>query len=71
MLAPRPVFDGYGSTECGSIATDGVINAGVDVVLRDVPALGYYARDGVGEVVAVDVDVVFSWRQSFLSHRCV
>ena len=35
----------YGATEVGGIATNGVLNAGVEVRLRDLPALGFTAAD--------------------------
>ncbi len=37
-----PVYDGYGTTEAGGIATDNVISPDVDVKLVDVPELGYF-----------------------------
>ena len=40
-----PLYDGYGSTEVGGIATDGVIGANVAVKLVDVPELGYFTTD--------------------------
>lgn len=39
------MYDGYGATEAGSIATDNVIGPGVTVRLLDVPELGYTAAD--------------------------
>jgi long-subunit acyl-CoA synthetase (AMP-forming) len=40
-----PVYDGYGTTEAGGIATDNVIGPDVDVKLIDVPELGYLTTD--------------------------
>lgn len=37
-----PVYDGYGTTEAGGIATDNLISPDVDVKLIDVPELGYF-----------------------------
>lgn len=39
------VSEGYGSTEVGTIAVNGVIPEGVDVHLVDVPELGYLTTD--------------------------
>ena len=39
------VYDGYGLTETGGIATNGVINADVEVKLVDAPELGYTTKD--------------------------
>ncbi|HBP22524.1 MAG TPA: hypothetical protein DEA08_32685, partial [Planctomycetes bacterium] len=39
------VTEGYGSTECGTITVDDVVQPQVDVKLIDVPELGYYAED--------------------------
>lgn len=38
------VSDAYGSTECGSIASNGRISSSVSVVLRDLPHLGYTSQ---------------------------
>ncbi len=40
-----PLYDGYGTTEAGGIATDGVISRDVKVHLLDVPELGYSTAD--------------------------
>jgi len=39
------VHDGYGSSEAGGIAVDGELLQGVEIRLRDVPDLGYFATD--------------------------
>ena len=39
------VHDGYGSSEAGGIAVDGELLHGVEIRLRDVPDLGYFATD--------------------------
>ena len=39
------VTEGYGSTECGTITVDDVVQPQVDVKLIDVPELGYFADD--------------------------
>lgn len=39
------VTEGYGSTEVGTIAIDGVVQPDVDVKLVDVPELGYLSTD--------------------------
>ena len=43
--------DVYGVTEIGAIARGGLVVDWVVVKLRDVPELGYFAADGVGEVL--------------------
>ena len=40
-----PLYDGYGTTEAGGIATDGIISRDVQVHLLDVPELGYLSSD--------------------------
>lgn len=37
------IVDLYGSRETGGIARDGVVYKGVDVQLRSIPELGYFA----------------------------
>ncbi len=39
------MYDGYGSTEAGSIATDNVVAQGVEIRLEDAPELGYTSAD--------------------------
>jgi fatty acid CoA ligase FadD9 len=39
------MIEGYGTTEVGTIAVDGVVPANVDVKLVDVPELGYFTSD--------------------------
>ena len=39
------MYDGFGTTECGGIASDGEILPGVDVKLIDCPELGYFTSD--------------------------
>jgi hypothetical protein len=41
----KPLYDGYGTTEAGGIATDDTVSRGVDVRLEDVPDLGYTNSD--------------------------
>lgn len=40
-----PLYDGYGTTETGGIATDGILGSEVDCFLIDVPELGYLSTD--------------------------
>lgn len=40
-----PVVEGYGASECGGIATNGVINPDVKFRLVDVPEMGYFKTD--------------------------
>ena len=40
-----PLYDGYGTTEAGGIATDGIISRDALVHLLDVPELGYRSTD--------------------------
>jgi long-chain acyl-CoA synthetase len=41
----KRLYDGYGTTEAGGIATDDTISRDVDVRLEDVPDLGYLSSD--------------------------
>jgi hypothetical protein len=59
-----PVYDGYGTTEAGGIATDNVIGAEVDVKLVDVPELGYLTTD---QVAHYQCPVVCSFLRAFSS----
>lgn len=54
------VYDGYGATEVGAISTDGVLNAGVDFKLLDLPEMGYLTSDSPprGEI-CVRFEVLF------------
>lgn len=40
-----------GTTEIGAISIDEIVVADIEVELRDVPDLGYFASDSVGEVL--------------------
>ncbi|KAG2392241.1 hypothetical protein C9374_012493 [Naegleria lovaniensis] len=40
-----PVVEGYGASECGGIATNGIINSDVKFRLIDVPEMGYFNTD--------------------------
>lgn len=63
----RPVLNGYGSTETGGITTNGAVSDGVDIRLRDLPALGYRTSDKPhprGEIVARS-DTTYFCRERF------
>ncbi len=50
-LFPFSVSHSYGTTEIGGITSDGRVEHDIELELRDVPALGYFACNGVGEVL--------------------
>ena len=60
-FAPCPVYDGYGTTEVGGIATQNKISPGVKTKLIDVPELGYSTQDKPyprGEICVITSEMV-------------
>jgi fatty acid CoA ligase FadD9 len=45
LFINTPVFDVYGTMECGGISSNGMIHKFVQVGLRNVPSLGYFTTD--------------------------
>eukprot|EP01059_Diplonema_ambulator_P003942 TRINITY_DN13645_c0_g1_i2.p1 TRINITY_DN13645_c0_g1~~TRINITY_DN13645_c0_g1_i2.p1 ORF type:complete len:1032 (+),score=149.91 TRINITY_DN13645_c0_g1_i2:46-3096(+) len=45
------VTDLYGCREAGGVAKNGIVYPGVTCRVNDVPDMGYFARDGVGELL--------------------